>query len=111
LIGETEMRTPEKQITWKYVEEDTPFDHSMFYKIEMCDGEDLQRVFHSGLGSITVLDRITGFGFRDVESGFRDKDGKFWLASGNVDIIALDPKTFGEAIKMIKFYSNTCVGA
>ena len=110
-MGETEMRAPQKQITWKYVEEDTPFDHSMFHEIGLSDGEDLQRVFHSGLGSITVFDRMTGFGFRDVESGFRDRDGKFWLASGNFDIIALDMPTFGEAIKMIKKYSNTCVGA
>ena len=105
------MRAPEKKVTWRYVTDETPFDKEMFYVIESCDGEDVQSVFHCDLGSITVLDRLTGFGWRDVESGFRDKDGKFWLASGNFDIIAIKPKTFGEAIEMIKKNSNTCIGA
>ena len=60
---------------------------------------------------ITVLDRMTGWGgsIRDVETGYTDKDGKFWLASGNFDIRRLDVKTIGEAIELIKGNANTCI--
>lgn len=37
-------------------------------------------------GRITVLNRSTGYGFRDVETGYKSPCGKFWLASGGVDI-------------------------
>lgn len=66
--------------------------------------------FDANLGSLTVLDRMTGFGYRDVETGFRDKDGKFWLASGNYDVRHSGSKTLGDAIEWIKRNANTCVG-
>jgi hypothetical protein len=61
---------------------------------------------------ITVLDRLTGFdgGRRDIESGYRDLDGKFWLASGGVDIREQGDITITEAIQIIKERANTCIG-
>lgn len=101
------------------VEESTPFDFDLFTEVDMskqnshCSYDyerDYQRAFHSNLGSLTVLDRMTGFGWRDVESGFRDKDGKLWIASGGKDIRYAEVKTFGEAIEWIKENANTCIG-
>lgn len=37
-------------------------------------------------GRITVVDRMTGFGWRDFETGYKSPCGKFWLASGHQDI-------------------------
>jgi hypothetical protein len=62
---------------------------------------------------ITVLDRMNGFigGIRDVESGYRDADGKFWLASGNFDITKQGAISISDAIMTIKLNANTCIGA
>lgn len=67
-----------------------------------------QYAFHSNLGSLTVVDRLTGFGHRDTETGFCDKDGKFWLASGNCDVMSQDIKTIWDAIYWVKKNANTC---
>jgi hypothetical protein len=76
-----------------------------------CRGyEDFQWAHHAEWGSITILDRMTGFGFRDVETGFRDPDGRFWLASGNFSIKAYPELTVKEAIEKIKENANTCCG-
>lgn len=94
------------------VELDTPIDDLEFYEVpDMCD-EDLQYALHTNLGSITVLDRMTGYGWgiRDTETGFRAPDGKFWLASGMQDVRFSGAKTVGEAIEWIKSKANTCVG-
>lgn len=56
-----------------------------------------------------MIDRMTGFGWRDVETGFRDKDGQFWLASGGLDVRYSGYKTIGEAIQWIKDRANTCI--
>ena len=63
-------------------------------------------------GRITVLDRLTGYSYdiRDVETGFRDLENKFWLASGNFDIREYPYLEICEAIEMIKRCSNTCKG-
>lgn len=61
------------------------------------------------LGSITVLDRMTGFGHRDVETGFTDLEGKFWLASGDLDVREADHNSIEGAIQWIKDNANTCV--
>lgn len=72
---------------------------------------DSQWAFHCNLGSITVIDRMTGFSFgRDTETGFRDADGKFWLASGMFDIRNHLPMQFGEAVELIKSNANNCKG-
>lgn len=96
---------------WVGVQENTPFDTSMFHEVDMTPiDEDQQWALHTNLGSLTVLDRMTGFGFRDIETGFRDNDGEFWLASGNFDVRHSGAKTIGDAIEWIKRNANTCVG-
>lgn len=64
------------------------------------------------IGTFTILDRETGFSFvsRDVETGFRDMDGNFWLASGMFDIRKHLPLKVDEAIDMVKDNANTCKG-
>lgn len=37
-------------------------------------------------GTITVVERLTGFGWWDIETGYRSPCGGFWLASGSCDI-------------------------
>ena len=110
---------PEKLVSkvgkpfYKGVELDTPMSDVEFYEVQdMWDG-DIQYVLNTNLGSITVLDRMTGYdgGVRDTESGFRDPDGKFWLASGMCDVRFSGAKTVGEAIEWIKSRANTCVGS
>jgi hypothetical protein len=59
---------------------------------------------------ITVLDRMTGFGHRDIETGFRDVDGRFWLASGDFDIRWYPQLNVNEAIYKIKKEANSCRG-
>jgi hypothetical protein len=77
---------------------------------DCSNNEDAQWVHHAEWGSISILDRMTGFGFRDVETGFRDPDSKLWLASGNFSIRAYPELTVKEAIKKIKENANTCCG-
>jgi hypothetical protein len=91
------------------VEETTPFSEELFHMPEFQaeDGENF--AFHTNLGSLTVVDRMTGFGWRDVESGYRAPDGQFWIASGDIDVRFSDCKTVGEAIAYVKRYANTCV--
>lgn len=72
--------------------------------------EDTLYAYRSEFGSITVLDRMNGFGHRDIETGFQDKNGKFWLASGNFSIRRFPELTVREAIEKIKENANTCVG-
>lgn len=63
-------------------------------------------------GHISIVDRMTGFGYgiRDIETGFRDTDGKFWLAAGMFDIRDFATDTIPEAIRRIKENSNICTG-
>lgn len=58
---------------------------------------------------ITVLNRMTGFGHRDVETGYTDKNGQFWLASGGFDIRRENFSSILEAIELIKENANTCI--
>ena len=83
----------------------------MFYSVDMsrCE-DDEQWALHTDLGSLTVLDRMTGFGWRDTESGYRAKDGKFWLASGGYDVRESCAETLGAAIEWVKQNANNCVG-
>ncbi len=50
------------------------------------DGDFCYRHYQPDGGRITVVDRMTGFGWRDVETGYRCPSGQFWLASGGYDI-------------------------
>jgi hypothetical protein len=100
---------------WNGIKENTPFESKYFLDVDtgLNTTQDIQQACHtSALGSITVLDRLTGYeGYiRDVETGFRDLHGEFWLASGNFNILEKGCKTFGEAIELIKKNANNCVG-
>lgn len=89
------------------------FNADLFYEVDVSWSEsDSQVAFHSNLGSITVLDRVTGYGggMRDTETGYRDPDGKFWLASGCFDIRNKNCKTIANAIDCIKQNANNCRG-
>lgn len=86
---------------------------SMFYEVDMSwSDSDKQWAFHTKQFSITVVDRMTGYGNgqRDIETGFRDKFRQFWLASGGFDIREYLPMTINDAIAAIKRNANTCVG-
>jgi hypothetical protein len=92
------------------VTENDEFNNNLFHEVKDQLHDDYQLAFHSNLGSITVLDRLTGFGWRDIETGFRSTDNKFWLASGNYDIRKDGCKTIADAIEKIKHKANTCKG-
>lgn len=104
---------------WKDATLETPFTADIFHDVEhkpsIFDESDYDReyqvAFHSNLGSLTVLDRRTGFGWRDTETGYRCPDGKFWLASGMFDVRKSEAKTIGEAIEWVKKNANNCIGA
>lgn len=102
--------TTKRVITMKNLTLDSPFSKELFEEVDMrwSDG-DKQIALHTDFGSLTVLDRMTGFGWRDVETGYRDPDGNFWLASGNQDVTESGSKTIGEAIEWVKERANTCV--
>lgn len=101
---------------YKGAELDSEFSSDLFHKPEYQGVDDDENfAFHSNLGSLTVLDRMTGFGgavggIRDTETGYRDINGAFWLASGNCDVRESGATTIGEAIEWVKKYANTCVG-
>ena len=94
------------------------FNASLGAKIEDCKdlwkrerlGEDNEifRIYVNDGSAITVLDR-RGY-VRDVETGFRDKDNRFWLASGDFDIRKFGDITIRGAIDKIKKNANTCTG-
>ena len=98
---------------YRGVTEDSPFSRDLFYDVDMSYSldNDTQVAFHSELGSITVLDRMTGFsgGIRDIETGYRDEKKRFWLASGSCDVRNSGATTVGEAIEWIKKFANNCV--
>ena len=89
------------------VTNDSIFSADLFHVVK-SPVDEVQVALHTNLGSITVLNRMTGYGFRDTETGFRDPDGRFWLASGQFDIRNESPETIGDAIRMIKNNANTC---
>ncbi len=97
-------------------EEENPLNTKIrdlaFKEIDMpFTPDDSQFAHHGKFGSITVLDRMTGFGWRDIETGFRSPDKKFWLASGCFDIRSFPELTVSEAIEKIKENANTCIGS
>lgn len=101
------------QETWKGVELSSPFSADLFHEVDMSwqtSQEDTQCALHTNLGSLTVLTRMTGFGWLDTESGYRSPEGKFWLASGNQDVRDSGCKTIGEAIEWVKLNANICKG-
>lgn len=102
---------------YRGVTEDTKMSEVAFhivpggYKLEGFDERpDVQHALHTNLGSLTVLNRMTGFGHRDIETGFRDPNGLFWLATGMCDVRDSGAVTVGEAIEWVKRHANVCVG-
>lgn len=85
------------------------FSGELFHEVPRWE-DDYQFALHTNLGSLTVLDRMTGFGWRDIEAGYRDPEGKFWLASGGFDVRDSESKTIGEAIAWVKERANNCIG-
>ena len=81
-----------------------------FKKEIKMDGEDIYYFVYTDFGRISVLDRLTGFGWRDIETGFKDLDGEFWLASGNFDIRRNSEMEIPEPIELIKKSANNCIG-
>ena len=82
---------------------DTPFNPAQFQRVPgQYPLENQQWALHTDIGSLTVLDRMTGFGYRDVETGFRDPANNFWLASGDQDVRFSGAATLGEAIAWVK---------
>lgn len=64
-------------------------------------------------GRITVVSRMTGFGYRDIETGYCSPCGKFWLASGQHDIRdALDSLfSDGDMAEWVMDRANNCFGS
>ena len=97
--------------SYRGVKLDTPLADLEFHEVEGGMDSDTQHALHTNLGSLTVLDRMTGFGWRDIETGWRDQDGKFWLASGGHNVREAGCHDMEEAIEWVKERANTCVGA
>lgn len=95
---------------YRGVEENTLFADLEFHLVPNDFGDNVQYALYTNLGSLTVLDRMTGFGYRDTETGFRSPAGLFWLASGDYDVRESKSETIGDAIKWIKIRSNNCKG-
>jgi hypothetical protein len=61
--------------------------HRTSFSVEnFPDGDACYRHYQPDGGRISVLDRMTGFGWRDVETGYRCPSGQWFLASGGYDI-------------------------
>ncbi len=88
---------------------DTEFSGDLFHVPKNSFEDDKSFALHTNLGSLTVVDRMTGFGWRDTESGFRDPNGNFWLASGNYDVRYSGCVKLGDAIEWVKARANTCI--
>lgn len=95
---------------YRGVKDDTPFSDMHFHLVADQVDDDVQWALHTNMGSLTVLNRMTGFGYRDTETGYRAPDGKFWLASGHHDVRSSRATTMGEAIAWVKERANNCVG-
>jgi hypothetical protein len=79
---------------------------------ELNDGDVLYSHYQPDGGRISVLDRMTGFGWRDVETGYRCPSGQFWLASGGYDIRnhLHELNSDEEMVQWIIERANTCQG-
>ena len=95
---------------YRGVDEKTPFRELEFHEVLPGIEGDTQFALHTNIGTLTVLDRMTGFGYRDTETGYRDTEGKFWLASGGYDVRIVAPSTLGKAIEWVKKHANNCQG-
>lgn len=81
-------------------ESDVLFDTNVFVKTN----------YGIKLTKLTILDRMTGFGHRDIETGYRDIDRRFWLVSGGFDIREYPELSVQQAIECIKDNANSSTG-
>jgi hypothetical protein len=83
-----------------------------FSSESFIETDSIHRAYLPSGGWITVVDRLTGFGWRDIETGYRSPCGGFWLASGGYDIRdCLD--NFNDPEEMAQWVidrANTCTG-
>lgn len=81
----------------------------------LCDTDVLESGTLPCGARISILNRVTGFawGARDTETGLRDTNGNFWLASGNFDIrdYLHRCETEDDVMAMIRNNANTCVNS
>lgn len=82
---------------------------------EAYDGQPESICWYHGLpcgGVISVVSRMTGYGWRDIETGYCSACGKFWLASGGYDIRRhLDELESDEDMaRWVMVRANNCVG-
>lgn len=87
-------------------------NRTSFSRHQSCDDDVLFRHCQPDGGQITVLDRMTGFGYRDIETGYRCPSGQFWLASGGYDIRNhLDElDSDDDMAEWVKGRANNCTG-
>ncbi|MDA5482155.1 hypothetical protein PGS49_16030 [Yersinia intermedia] len=83
---------------------------------------DILFIFNAGhYGRITILNRMTGYGYRDTETGFcewssphRFTHRDFWLASNGFDIRETinfnDEMLWDSIVRFIKLNANTVIG-
>lgn len=83
-----------------------------FSSEKMLDGDTVHRHYQPDGGRISVVDRMTGFGWRDVETGYRCPSGQFWLASGGYDIRNYLHELYSdeEMAQWVIERANTCTG-
>ena len=77
------------------------FEDWTCYRHQLCNG-----------GQLTVVERLTGFGYWDIETGYRSPCGAFWLASGQQDI-RLNLRHMSSEDEMAQWVidrANNCVG-
>jgi len=84
------------------------------WKTEARIGDDSLSFVYLPTGDrLSVLTRLTGYGdgnIFDTETGYKDLEGKFWLASGNKDIREHGKLTVEEAVDWVKAHANNCTG-
>ena len=83
-----------------------------FKRHDFNDGGVCYTHYMPSTGRITVVDRMTGFGWRDVETGYLCPSGQFWLACGGVDIRdALQAlSSDGEMAEWVIARADNCTG-
>lgn len=79
-------------------------------------------IFNAGHhGKTTILDRMTGYGYRDIETGFREWNSPhrfmhcdFWLASNGFDIRETinsnDEMRWDSIVRFIKLNASAVIG-
>ena len=85
-----------------------------FKETKILDEDTLYSAF-VGNQRFTVLDRMTGFGWRDIETGYCDnylaplESPNMWIAT-RLDIRNYRELTLTEAVKLIKKKADVCRG-